>query len=108
MIEGLWIVQYEGLQGSGGGVAVFVSGKILGGDTGYTYEGAYTLQNNVMAARVRVTNFLPNVPNVLGVVGDFDLEIQAPVTGNVIQGAMSLVGRPGMSIAVRLTKKSNL
>jgi hypothetical protein len=45
---------------------------------------------------------------VLSVIGNFDLEIQAPLTGNVIQGAMSLVGHPGMSVAVRLTKKSNL
>jgi hypothetical protein len=44
----------------------------------------------------------------LAVIGNFDLEIQAPLTGNVIQGAMSLVGHPGMSVAVRLTKKSNL
>ncbi len=108
MIEGLWIVQYEGLQGNGGGVAVFIDGKILGGDTGYTYEGAYTLQGSTLTARVHVSNFLPNVPNVLGVVGDFDLEIKAPVTGNVIRGAMALVGHPGMSIVVRLTKKSDL
>ena len=108
MVEGLWVVQYEGLQGNGGGVAVFVNGKILGGDTGYTYEGTYTLQGNTLTALVHVSNFLPNVPNVLGVVGDFDLQIQAPVTGNVIKGAMALVGRPGMSVAVRLTKKSSL
>lgn len=108
MIEGLWIVQYEGLQGNGGGVAVFINGKVLGGDTGYTYEGTYAVQNNTVRARVHVSNFLPDVANVLGVVGDFDLEIQAPLTGNRIQGAMGLVGRPGMSIAVRLTKKANL
>jgi hypothetical protein len=108
MIEGLWVVQYEGLQGNGGGVAVFVNGKILGGDTGYTYEGTYRVQGNMLTATVHVSNFLPNIPNVLGVVGDFDLQIQAPVTSNIIQGAMSLVGRPGVSVAVRLTKKSSL
>jgi hypothetical protein len=108
MIDGLWIVQYEGLQGNGGGVAVFINGKILGGDTGYTYEGKYELRDETLTALVHVSNFLPNIPNVLGVVGDFDLQIQAPVRGGVIQGAMSLVGRPGVSIAVRLTKKSGL
>ena len=108
MIEGLWIVQYEGLQGNGGGGAVFVNGKVLGGDTGYTYEGTYTLQGNTVTARVHVSNFLPNVPNVLGVVGDFDLEIKAPVTDNVIRGTAGLVGRAGMSVALRLTKKSSL
>jgi hypothetical protein len=43
---------------------------------------------------------------VLSVIGNFDLEMQAPLTGNVIQGAMSLVGHPGMSVAVRLTKET--
>jgi hypothetical protein len=108
MIEGLWIVQYEGLQGNGGGAAVFVNGKVLGGDTGYIYEGTYAVENNSVIAHVHVSNFLPDVPNVLGVVGDFDLQIQAPITGRVIQGTMALVGRPGMSIAVRLTKKADL
>jgi hypothetical protein len=108
MIEGLWIVQYEGLQGNGGGVAVFINGKILGGDTGYTYEGKYEVQDDTLTALVHVSNFLPSIPNVLGVVGDFDLQIQAPLRGGVIQGAMSLVGRPGISVAVRLTKKSGL
>jgi hypothetical protein len=66
------------------------------------------VENNVVAARVRVSNFLPSIPNVLGVAGDFDLQIQAPLGGNMIQGTMALVGRPGMSIAVRLTKKADL
>jgi T3SS negative regulator,GrlR len=108
MIEGLWIVQYEGLQGNGGGVAVFINGRVLGGDTGYTYEGTYDLRGDTLTALVHVSNFLPNIPNVLGVIGDFDLQIQAPLRGGVIQGAMSLVGRPGISVAVRLTKKSAL
>jgi hypothetical protein len=108
MVEGLWIVQYVGLQGHGGGVAVFVNGKVLGGDTGYTYVGAYTVQDNMLAARVRVSNFLPDVPNVLGLQGDFDLAIAAPAAENVMQGTASLVGRPGAGIAVKLTKKANL
>jgi hypothetical protein len=57
---------------------------------------------------VTVSNFLPDIPNVLGLQGDFDLAITAPATGNVMQGAMSLVGRPGAGIAVRLTEKASL
>jgi hypothetical protein len=55
-------VQTKVLQGNGGGVAVFINGKILGGDTGYTYEGTYALQGNIVTAFVRVANFLANVP----------------------------------------------
>ncbi len=36
MVEGFWIVQYEGMKGNGGGVVIFIKGKVFGGDTGYT------------------------------------------------------------------------
>ena len=108
MIEGLWIVQYEGTQGGGAGVAVFTQGRILGGDYGYTYEGNYAVKDGWIAASVHVANYLPNVESVLGFVGNFSLEFMAPMKENLIQGAMSLVGHPGVSIVAKLTKKANL
>lgn len=108
MIEGLWIVQYEGTQGEGAGVVVFTQGRVLGGDLGYTYEGNYTVKENWLAATVRVANFLPNIPSVLGYVGDFDLQIVAPLAGRVIQGTMAVVGQSDKTIAVKLTKKADI
>ena len=108
MIEGLWIVQYEGTQGEGAGVVVFVQGRLLGGDYGYTYEGNYTIKDNWIAASIHVANFIPTIPSVLGYVGDFDLELQAPINNGVIQGTMALVGQSGMSIVVKLAKKAEL
>ena len=108
MIEGLWIVQYEGTQGEGAGVVVFVQGRVLGGDFGYTYEGNYVVKDNWIAASVHVSNFLPNIASVLGFVGDFDLELKAPIKENSIRATMTLVGKPGMSIVAKLTKKADL
>jgi len=75
---------------------------------GYTYEGNYVIKDNWIAATVRVANYLPNIASVLGTVGDFDLELTAPIKENVIRATMSVVGRPGMSIVAKLTKKANL
>jgi hypothetical protein len=108
MVEGLWIVQYEGTQGEGAGVVVFTQGRVLGGDFGYTYEGNYIVKDNWIAASVHVANFLPSIASVLGEVGDFDLELKAPIEDNVIRATASLVGRPGLSIVAKLTKKANL
>src|SRR5258708_18822067 len=108
MLEGLWIVQYEGTQGEGAGVVVFVQGRVLGGDFGYTYEGNYSVKENWLAASIHVANFLPNVSSVLGFVGDFDVTVKAPVKENLIQGTLSVVGQPDLSIAVKLSKKANL
>ena len=108
MIEGLWIVQYEGTQGEGAGVVVLVQGRVLGGDFGYTYEGNYVVKDNWIAASIHVANFLPGVPSVLGLAGDHDLEVKAPIHGNVIHATLSLAGRPEMSIVAKLTKRAEL
>jgi hypothetical protein len=108
MIEGLWIVQYVGLQGDDAGVVVFVNGKILGGDNGWAYVGEYATRNNMLMARVHVSNFQPGIASVLGIEGDFDLEITAPLGDDVIQGAASLVGQAGAGVAVKLTRKASL
>ena len=108
MIDGLWIVQYEGIQGEGAGVVVLTQGRLLGGDFGYTYEGNYIVKDNWIAASIHVANFLPNIASVLGHVGDFDLEMKAPITGNVIKATLSLVGQSEMSIVAKLTKKADL
>ena len=62
MIEGFWIVQYEGVKGNGGGVAVFMKGHVLGGDTGFIYTGTYETRERQLSAHIKVRNFLPEVP----------------------------------------------
>jgi hypothetical protein len=108
MVDGFWIVQYEGMQGNGGGVVMFIKGKVFGGDTGYTYMGSYEVNGNSVKAKIMVRNFLPNIPSVIGITGDFELAIEGTVEGEVIKGTGSLVGvqRPG--IALKLTKRGNL
>lgn len=108
MIDGLWIVQYEGTQGGDGGVIVFVRGQILGGDNGFVYTGTYQTDGKVISARVLVRNFAPAIGNVLGISGDFELTVQGAVEGNVINGAASLINQVGPGMVVKLTKVSGL
>jgi hypothetical protein len=108
MVEGFWIVQFEGVQGGGGGVAVFTNGKVLGGDSGYTYIGTYEVNQTSVKARVKVHQFLAGVPNVLGVQGDFELLLDGVVTGDNIKAQASLAGKQGIGLAVKLTRRSAL
>ena len=108
MVEGFWIVQYEGMQGNGGGVAMFIKGKVFGGDTGYTYIGSYEVKGNSMNAQVMVRNFIPSVPSVLGITGDFELKIQGTVEGDIIRGTGALVSPQRPGIALKLTKRASL
>lgn len=108
MVEGFWIVQYEGMKGNGGGVAVFMKGKVFGGDTGYTYLGSYQIEGKSVKAQVYVRAFLPDIPSVLGVAGDFDLEIEGQLEGEVIRGTGSLSNQEAAGIALKLTKRADL
>jgi hypothetical protein len=108
VIEGLWIVQYHGPQGFGGGVVVFMNGQLLGGDSGFTYSGAYELKGEILKANVSVKHFDPSIPNVLGVPGDFDLLIEGKMEGNEINGTGALVNFPDSKIVVRLKKETDL
>jgi hypothetical protein len=108
MVEGFWIVQFEGVQGGGGGVVLLSKNKVLGGDSGYIYTGSYDLSGNALKAKVKVEQFLSGIPNVLGVVGNFELELTGIVNDNLIKGNASLATRPGLGLAVKLTRRALL
>ena len=108
MVEGFWIVQFQGLQGNGGGVAVLVKDRLFGGDSGFLYEGSYELREDVIKARIHVRNFLPEVSNVLGITGDFELLLDGRLEGNIITGKAAPAGGTGVGIVVKLTKQADL
>lgn len=104
MIDGLWIVQYEGTAGGDGGVIVFVKGQVLGGDSAFVYTGTYQCDAATISARVLVRNFNPAIGNVLGIKGDFELTMQGTIRGGIIKGSASLVNQQGPGMVVKLTK----
>lgn len=108
MLDGLWIVQYHGPGGVGGGVVVFTNGKVLGGDSGFAYVGSYEEKGDVLKAKVTVTQFDPNIPNVLGVPGNHDLLIEGKVTNDTIEGTGALATHPDTKIVVRLSRHHKL
>ena len=59
MVEGFWIVQYEGTKGNGGGVAVFIKNRVFGGDSGSTYTGTYEENGKTLKARVSRVSMKP-------------------------------------------------
>ncbi len=108
MTNGLWIVQFQGPQGSGGGVAVLMDGHVYGGDSGFFYAGSYEFKDDSFKGRVSVKNFDPAVPSVLGIVGDFELLIEGRVQGSTMSGTAALANAPNARMVVRLTKRLDL
>jgi hypothetical protein len=108
MVEGLWTVQFHGPQGTGGGVVVLVGTRVLGGDSGFAYEGTFEFKDNTLKARVVVKNFDASVPNVLGVSSPFNLVIDGKLQGDVISGFAALANAPNSKMTVRLTRTASL
>ena len=92
MIDGFWILQIESVQGGGGGVVFFQNGKLFGGDTGYLYLGTYNLEGNFVTAKVKVEQFLPGVPNLLGIESNYEMHVEGKVEGDVIRATGTPVG----------------
>lgn len=107
-VDGLWIVQYHGPQGDGGGVVVLIKGQVLGGDSGFTYDGTYEMKDDVFKGKVLVKNFDPAIPNVLGVPSPFQLLIDGKLQGDSINGTGALAIAPDSKIVVRLKKTTDL
>ena len=108
MIEGLWVAQYEGIQGSGGTILVFVNGQVLGGDNGFTIIGEYSLKDTIVTAHVKVHNYLKSVASFFDFEGDYELRVKGTVEGNTIQGQAEIVDKNITGLALKLTKVKKL
>lgn len=108
MMEGFWILQVQGPQGSTGGVAVFVNGKIFGGDNGFLYMGTYMMQGGIAKARIIVQNFDSAVPNIMGLTGNYEMHISATITGDKGVGTAMVANQPQRTVGIQLTKKADL
>jgi hypothetical protein len=108
VLDGLWIVQYHGPGGVGGGVVVFSKGQVLGGDSGFAYVGNYELKGDALKAKVTATQFDPNIQSVLGVPGNHDLLIEGKVANDTIEGTGALATHPDTKIVVRLRRHYKL
>ena len=55
-LEALWFIQFEvpKIERRGGGVVVFETGRILGGDSSFYYIGDYSVDNKEIQGRVEV------------------------------------------------------
>ena len=55
-LEALWSIQFEvpNIERWGGGVVVFETGRILGGDSSFYYIGDYSVDNKIIQGRVEV------------------------------------------------------
>lgn len=110
MLEALWSVEFQssfGMQGNG--VAVFETGRVLGGDSMMTYVGSFKVENNLIHADIAVTKYA-NTPGMASVVGLNSFNLR--VTGKPDQASMTLSGYvvedPSRKITIRTARRAEL
>ena len=73
-LEGLWAVRFESSSrfvGAGGGVVVFETNRVFGGDSGWYYLGEYKVINGEIEASMEVRHHGENLLTIFGdVPGD--------------------------------------
>lgn len=108
MIEALWSVEFVAQNGNiGGGVAVFESGRILGGDSSYFYTGSYRVKNGSVEAEVNVTHYFGQLNNIFGNYESVTLTL----AGQIHEQQFTVSGtaqEPQGQVAIRLTRRAEL
>ncbi|WP_427183545.1 hypothetical protein ACL598_16900 [Bordetella bronchialis] len=108
MLEAMWTLRYErpGVD-RGAGVMVLESGRLFGGDSGFSYLGEYRVENGQLIAKVHVSRHSSLVPNIFG-----RDEVQITLTGAIGHQQMTLIGAPvdmpQAKLVVIATRKADL
>lgn len=109
MIEALWSVEFmSNLQGAGAGVAVFETGRVLGGDAGFTYVGTYRTNGSRLEANVVVSKYNNHGHSVFGDLRKFTLHLEGELKHDTFDVQGYMVENPSLKIAIRLTRRAEL
>ena len=90
-----------------GGVAVLDGNRVFGGDSGFYYNGHFSIQDDQISATVKVTRHNPDWHQnaFADTAGSFTVQLRGKIKDGVMNGAME---RNGVQLPVRLTWKENL
>lgn len=101
MIEAMWSAKFDAnKQIVGTGVVVISNGKIMGGDSGFTYIGDCSVSGGVVTARLRVKQY-SSVPGMVSIAGLNDYWLT--LTGQKGHDSMVLKGQPDSIPAITIT-----
>lgn len=78
--EGLWMIKYEGVLGDGRGVVVLTSGRYVGGESAWYYDGTYDIKSSEFSADITLTHY--GKPTSKSTAGH--LPEQSPVRMNIV------------------------
>ena len=113
MIEGLWSVSFASVEqpenAVGGGVVVFETLRIFGGDSLYFYIGNYSISNgNHITAEARVTHYFGPPSSIFGALEQYTVVFNGPIAPNEFYVQGYVKENPAMKLVVKLVKRAEL
>lgn len=108
-IEALWAVNFGDVYAPGqpnGGVAIFETSRIFGGDSQFYYIGEYQVSGEKITADVKVTHFSGQGITAFGeqVTGSYQVQVEGQRDGDMINGQMRIIGRPIEPLPISLRR----
>lgn len=81
-LEALWSLQFASNQEmAGGGVIIFETGRVFGGDHACTYVGNYSLDNGVLEMTIHISRYNQDIPTIFGDFDEFDITLTGKYDG---------------------------
>lgn len=109
MLEALWSVEFvSNVQGTGAGVAVLETGRVLGGDGQYFYVGSYKVQNGQVQSQLKVTHYAGQPSSIFGPAKEFNLQLTGTPNDLSFELHGHVVETPSLKIGIRLTRRAEL
>ena len=104
----LWSVRFSSDMGiHRGGVVVIGDGKILGGDSGFTYVGHLRTDREQVTANMRVAKYVVGAPPIFG-MDNFEVELTGQTNEHQISFTGFIVGSPQSGISVDMVRRAEL
>lgn len=109
MIEAMYGIEFASNLNDGGyGVVVLETGRVLGGDSSFTYIGNYAVTNGLIKAGVKCTNDRNSLQSIFGNLKEFNLCLEGKTDSRQFILSGYMVENPSMKIAVKLTRRAEL
>jgi hypothetical protein len=110
MLEALWSVEFQSSFGMhGNGVAVFETGRVLGGDSTMIYVGSFKVENGVIHSDIGVKKYA-NAPGMTSVVGlnEFNLKVTGKPDPQTMVLSGYVVEDPTRKITIHAVRRAEL
>jgi hypothetical protein len=109
MVDGLWTMEFMVAPNRyGSGVVVLKDGRILGGDSGYYYNGTYELIGTTLNATANIIKYNQNSISVFGNIGLIQLNFSCQIEEDYqFSGIANIVGNPMAQIRISGEKKED-